>query len=614
MANFTDVGIAPINASVTPSPGFAPQTGGGVDVGSAVVQGLGVLGGLFDNFMKDRANEANQAAVTEFTQSQLALADAVEQGVLTSAQARSRMRANYLRSTTSSPSLAGDFAKIQKDIVSTAGLGKVVAEGTEEEKLYNSIRAEAVNSGWVPLSVTGTDNERQAVEDYLNFKRQGEELARSTAIINEKKARVQLDSSLTANQAAKLDLSIKVEERKAQTALINMGGTYFNNLNQKLSDIEASFRAGNTTADEAIRLLNNEWAIVQQATAGAGALAGGGTLNAVITPMETLKNQYTDYFKGNTSKEILNNKVDSLIGMKELMMASDPETANFIAVSRLIPNADLVTLPGVSNLVAKLLTDAENPEGPIPNPIPANDQQKPEVKEGLNILSSNMRGVLNGEFGEDQTQIDTVNTALVRMMEGVDVYRSAVDNPTKLNDIVAFVAGPTFGEFSEAQKGIPREVGQKLNDVIKTQYEDVLVPLLAEEYQKAQTFVAKTPMTASAASIAAFSPENFRPVSERIVPIFEGGGVKFGLASGVWKDIPTGVSNKIESLNRTVAPKLNELIRFNAHVNGTRDYKASWEDMYARQFGMVEEQNSTPANITNPKNINDLRKRLANGG
>jgi hypothetical protein len=29
---------------------------------------------------------------------------------------------------------------------------------------------------------------------------------------------------------------------------------------------------------------------------------------------------------------------------------------------------------------------------------------------------------------------------------------------------------------------------------------------------------------------------------------------------------------------------------------------------------MVEEQNSTPANITNPKNINDLRKRLANGG
>lgn len=69
-----------------------------------------------------------------------------------------RMRKNYTEAVANSPALVGDFAELQKQLVSTSGLGKVVADGTEKEKIWLAAEKEATLNGWVPPSAKGRES------------------------------------------------------------------------------------------------------------------------------------------------------------------------------------------------------------------------------------------------------------------------------------------------------------------------------------------------------------------------------------------------------------------------------------------------------------------------
>lgn len=90
------------------------------------------------------------------------------------------MRTNYSQAIANNPALADALQKTHENIITTAGLGKVVAEGTEQEQQLNKLIGEGMADGWITPSMSREEQEA-AVFARGQFKKAQEELAASTA-------------------------------------------------------------------------------------------------------------------------------------------------------------------------------------------------------------------------------------------------------------------------------------------------------------------------------------------------------------------------------------------------------------------------------------------------
>ncbi|MNS33467.1 hypothetical protein D3C86_1339880 [compost metagenome] len=91
--------------------------------------------------------------------------------------------------------------------------------------------------------------------------------------------------------------------------------------------------------------------------------------------------------------------------------------------------------------------------------------------------------------------------------------------------------------------------------------------------------------TVSAASMArGLTPSNITPgapATAVIKPYFSGGGVLFRADPTA----STAVKNKVNDLNKSVAPIVNKLIRMDAHLGGDTNYKSSYDRNFKTIFG-----------------------------
>ncbi|MNL60002.1 hypothetical protein D3C87_1837770 [compost metagenome] len=104
-------------------------------------------------------------------------------------------------------------------------------------------------------------------------------------------------------------------------------------------------------------------------------------------------------------------------------------------------------------------------------------------------------------------------------------------------------------------------------------------PVIQKEYQEAMVG------TVSAASMArGLTPSNITPgapATAVIKPYFSGGGVLFRADPTA----STAVKNKVNDLNKSVAPIVNKLIRMDAHLGGDTNYKSSYDRNFKTIFG-----------------------------
>src|SRR5690348_5243349 len=136
--------MADFNTSVQPVEGSS-QPVAPVQGNTSVAQGLqsftGLAGGLAESLFGPRAQQMQakiqkqneNTAVASFYQQQLKVAQAVDQGAISSKEARMRMRANFYSAAANFQGDPQELATAQASIISNAGLGKVVDTGTEQE-------------------------------------------------------------------------------------------------------------------------------------------------------------------------------------------------------------------------------------------------------------------------------------------------------------------------------------------------------------------------------------------------------------------------------------------------------------------------------------------------
>lgn len=605
MADFsTNVGGAPQSA---PTPA-QPVTDNSSLVGLNALANIGsklltVGANVAQNKMKvDQENQLN-AVVTSFSQRQLKLADAVEQGAMSSQEARMRMRKNYTDEIANNPSLTKLLAQTQADIINTAGLGKIVAEGTEQEKINIALQKEASMAGWI--KPTASPDEQQAgIAAYSQFKRheadinaQQNALQLASSQVGYERAKIGLATDriqqVTAGysqQTARLNLIEAKQQQQARTAVGGLADSYNFKFNQDLQEIEAKKDRGEITAQEAIKLADQQFATISQLVSSVGRDAGGDYVNNITAPMRMRYENSMKFLNGEIDKQVLGNENERTIALQMKNSLGNPKVAQVVSTSRLLGNANLALIPGVNEAVMSILDKNTNPDTKPADVLPDTSDEKADVGNYLGVVKSSMSNFVAGQVGGDKEQTQAqLNANVSNILRGIDVHSVAVNNPAEYNQVTDFLASPEFGKFTTQGGGVYQDAAQSASQILQTQYIDQLLPLIKTEYENTALGAASSVTTARGLTPSTARPGV--PTTSVIKPVFTGGGVVFRAEGANANDTQT--RNKVKDLNNKVGSVLNKLIRMDAHLSGNTDYKAAYERYAASIFGEEKPTNAS---------------------
>ena len=557
------------------------------------------LGGVATNYaeIKREQQKAELAAqiqaqqdqaISNFSRDQLKLVDAVDMGDLSSSEARMRMRANLSRYIADNPALAADLGKAHTSVIKSTGLGDVVYEGTQAEQQQLMVENEAVKAGWIRPDMAEIDK-AAGTEAYLNFKRSLDLLEGQTKKLALQKAQVTLQTAGISQQTAKYKLVQEQNKLQSQVAVGQASSAYTVKLSNDMDEIKGALDRNEITREQAVLMADQNYFQVSNVLSQVGAESDSDYLNNVTKPLQMQYENYRKYFSGELTKEALDNDNAIAIGWQTKLVLGDPTMAKVAAISKIAPNASLVTLDAVNNSVVKILDQNSNDETKPADILADYDEAKFDAKTYLGMVTDAMTKV-NGDSAIDvEGTRQDVNVNLNNVLRAVDVYGPSVKNPQDYKNVIDFLASPEVGTFVSKQGGFQdTEAAHRASQALVFEYDNNLVPMIKKAYEDSLTSGQATVSYYGRTEVP--SIKNQKPTKDVIKPEFIGSGVTFVADPGVTDGF---TRRKVQELNKTVAPLLNKLIRSQAHLNGNKDYRAVYQQSYEQKiFGIGGEGNA----------------------
>lgn len=556
MAVFDTSNVGQIGqTAVSPTSGVADKSSliGQKTVGNLI--GLGV--DIAQDVTARRAQAAVNAGKNSFAQQQLVISDAVERGELSSQEGRRKMRQNVTQALAAGMSF-DDLKEVQSGIMSTAGFGKVVAEGTQEEQDRIKFESDAVDAGYVTATMTPVQRD-EAVEMYRTNLVAREQLKDSTAQLG--------------FQSAQLDYQRKIRRNNAELAVGNLGATQYYKLNNEFSDVATGVADGTYTKEQGLQLMREKLAPTISTLNQVGAESGE-VLTNMSQPILDMAQRYEDQITGKISMEVLKAEIDKNQTVQTAMILSNPRVSRAAATSKIFGHA-IAIRPEIEAVAIEAITMNTNSEGTgkTADLFPADQQDAKTVGQYFDFMKDNIKQM--DKSLEPEAHKINMDQQVQSILEGVGDHSGGVKNIKEYNQTIEFLASPEMGAYVSQTGGVPAEAADDAKLVIRTQYEDVVIPMLREEYE--------TSSLGGAVEVNGETAVNAR-TEDLIEPVFTGAGVSFQPKEGV--RLGRGATQALRSLNAKVTPSLNRFIRMTAHLNGNRDYKKAYEDNYLGIFGV----------------------------
>ncbi len=523
---------------------------------------------IFDANKKKETN----ANLSSFAARQLEIADAVERGDLDSATGRARMRTNFSETLAEGTVGYKELSLAQTGIMNTAGLGKVVATGTQEEQERILLDKSARAAGW--------DN----TDDFLQFSKAQSELKAQQAKVN--------------YDTAKIGLENKKTTREQRNALGSMNDAYTRKFRTDIDKIVNDVDLGNMDVEQATFLLDQQWNTIQSLVNAQGSEAGSEFISSITAPMRSIYDLSRKRVTGEISAQVFQNANNINVAKAKLTITNNPKHAQTIALSSMLPNADLLLQKEVGDIVLDQLTKNADPTaGKVA------DTTDPEASEETNdyfkIIKQNVKKLNDGSaLDMEKTEVDVMNN-LSSVIRGISDYAGSVEKPEDYNNVVAFLASPEVGKLVQKQGGIPSDALEDAKAVFQSEYKDEVVQTLIREFENGiVSGEGLKGLLSGTGGMVSFS--------DNILPVFSGAGVVFVSKKSTegapfTKQAGTGnaVRARVKNLNKKVAPVLNRLIRLDAHLNGNTDYakvyRENYEELLMAPEPEVETTPVTPA-------------------
>lgn len=564
---------------------------------------------------KQGIKDSTSIKVADFTQQQLKVAQAVDQGKMSSAEAQTRLRSNFYQAIGNNPTIVDQLTEAHKTIIGTDTLGKNVADGTPAEQLERKLKGEAASAGWIKPGMTEQDSDL-ALSKYQQMK-QGEQLLSQTqaqltlergkiGLVNDKLQTQQAKQSLATGsitqQTARLNLQEKTSQVSSQHAIGQIQDGYNYKFATDLNAIRTQYDNGPKDAKSKVayqQQIDNLLANVTQNVSGIGRSAGSDYINNVLTPMKMRADSLKSYVSGDLDSKALETTFNNALAVQKVNITGDPKVAKTLAISSLVRNIGGSFQEGLDATVLKIIGTNGQHDSPSTTPG-GNPQDAPTtnlttthlddaksvdtylgaMKVGLSHRASGQVSQKDGSLGELQTNMSSI-------LKSIDYYQSAVKNPKQLNKVIDFLASPEYGQFASSEDGkLTEQDAKNASLILERDYTATVTPLLQKEYRSSVT--GSEPISGGQFAglemrnneLGVASGAKTDTVQQTIKPVFVGSGITFRPNDPGDKDAVA----KAKDLNSKVAPIVNKLVRMDAHLQGNTNYKKVWADKYASIF------------------------------
>lgn len=579
MADFTTYNAgSPMGTAVTPTKPVV------TDSASGVMDTLGTLArGAFSAFedaqkleaaKQKKAEElAGAKVLSKFRSEQLKLIDAYEQGSIKQGEARSRMRANLNQFQSDNALLGDDILKAHQAVMSTAGLGKVVDEGTEQDKERNRLRQAASDAGWLQ----DAPDEDEAVANYLRFQSATDRLASSQAELNYENAKLTKTGKLTSNETAAITLNEKKIQLGQQAAVAEMADAFAPSVRDKSVGILSRFNNGEIDSNTALAEINAIKQTILTTVTGSGRKAGSEYLTTVINPMLQSLEAAKLAVKGEESLTSATNQFENNILRQKILLTSNPENAKVVAISQMFRNIDTLRASAVDDTVTRMMGTLTDDSKDNFNPF---TKETKSSKTALEIVKDNIVKANGGKVSEETYK--EMDTAVKDVLTGVSAYKASITETSQLKNVQDFLADPTVAQYINT-RGIPAEVVGNAKETFQELYEMRVLPAVQKELTNANV---SSGFKSTGSGVLGGSVTT-TPATEAVQMKFSGSSVFFEGGTGAAK-------LKAKDLNTKLAPVMNKAIKITAHLNGGTDYKGAYERLFGEMI--KEEQQGAEGN------------------
>jgi hypothetical protein len=567
-----------------------------------------IVPGVRENMMYQRElamRNRIQGVQADYSQHLLQIADAVDQGKMSSVQAKMQSRSLFYQYVGNYPNMTSELLQTHKDVMADAGLGSDISQGTQAEQLQNQMRQSAAKDGFIPAGAD-IDTANRGTQMWQQFQLAGHALAQSQQELEYQRGQIGLvkdNVDLQAarqnyvtggidQQAARLNLAMKNQQFTSQNAIASGAQALQWKVNNDLMGIDKDLQAGIITPQQAQMRAQQSWASAQSTISQVAPAAGADYVNNMTAPMKTLVGSYMDKFSGKVDAQTAQNQVDAAMAHNQVLaINSSPLFAKVAAESKLFPQIVQPFQDVLTNQVLSNLGQNTGQVNGVPNPVDGT----PDTQNYLKILTNLENQHNGGQLPNDQQTLAEFHQGIHNLVSGVSVYGPTASDPTKLNAIIQHFADPAFGKYMSSSANAshidPNDLTQVKN-IIDRQYTSTLAPLFANEFRNAKVQVGTRPADPdngemAMASLGADMP-NMETVPTNIHPEFNGSGISF---------VPNDPSNpdarsKSRDLNNNLAPVFNNIMRANANLDGTRDYQKAYTDLLGKVYERMGLDNS----------------------
>lgn len=582
----------------------ARPTGGAsaVERPNAVVSGLSLLSMLAPSQEQLQARaDAKQAEMAAgvlegYSQQALRIADAVDNGEFTSREARMRMRALYSNAIANNPMLQDELQQIHGKLVSTSGLGKVIAEGTEEEARARALKDEMFENGFINNQMSPEEQDGM-VETYQSFKlsermleQETKKLAFANAEItnlrgrigiqtdqlNQERVRRGLNNDGIDQQIKLLNLQRAQAQASADVAMVQMATSFGPAYRAQVDQILLALPPNPTPAqrlevEQQLAAYNNK--VFAPIIQGLGPGASSEQLNMLTRPM----NDYTEYAlrvaRGEADLSAINTQRSISVNNEALLMLQDPATRALAATVATFGD-QVVLHERFTTSAIKAYTDSVTR-----NTVPA--PNTPEAQELVGASVETWRRLAGDGFQNEQAAKEAVTNLnnILRMAGGVDDTMQPADLAPMLE---AFASDAYRSIVEMGVDGFDREASAAAASTLREYYSREALPLIAKEWTN-------SPSIATEALSVGFggAPNDGRDKYGAWASASDAVTVEFDPASIV-RFVPRGTSPEARqvarNLQRDVGPVIRNLVRSGAHLEGSTNYREFYDLNFREVF------------------------------
>lgn len=521
----------------------------GLYLAEAANSGLQGVGTIFGGIAKGAIQDQAAGVLSRYRQDAMLIADAMDQGGLTPQAGRMRLRQLYSETIGNNPGLAEDIDKANSSLLSENGLGHVILEGNEEVQRNQKLADSAHAAGW------GSDTD--GYTNYLNATRTLETQQREITL-----------------RSAELGYTSAVDKKTLERGVNEWAKAGMPWVDQQVASAAALIDGGADPAETLLKLK----ADIGQVVGDLSLSSEGMDLSHITGPIDKRLAIFEDMVKGTTTTEMMNTQLATIAAQQKYALLTDnPELTKLTALSELLGQGASVfvqqRLNGRSVEIMAGLTKPYDPSSDSngkPTDIVGSDGETvaalDTLKELLSKAADNPTPAITTEV--NNVIVNTLRSLKAYNGESVKDYRAAVD----------FFADPSVAKWIDnGQLVVPANLTTQAKDVIEKQYDNVLLPLVEEQWTTANYAVQN------------FSGSGDRMIegesSKFIEPYWNGMEVSFRPAPG-FENEPL-ILEQVKTLNEgdsSIAGPLNTLIRAKAHMNGGTDYAKEWEGLQERLF------------------------------